>query len=175
LDAAPQDGEAPVGSEREGVEGRVPEALPATLVRNRYDPPADLGHLESTPPELREKIDALIETLFDYLAGSDSLRAKSDLIAIGKPAFLPVLARMAAVRDQIGDEDTFEERMLESSLMLADRTLREMDGYLEANGRQVLRPGSERKYIVYILRLHYKRWLTVLKDLPEMPGPYDGK
>ena len=37
----------------------------------------------------------------------------------------------------------------------------------------MLRPGSEKRYIEYICRLHYKRWVTVLKDMPAMPGPYD--
>lgn len=140
---------------------------------SRYDPPPDLGHLEDTPPDLRKKIDEFVELMFDQYAGRDSLDAKNKLIAIGKPAFPVILGRMARVRDSITDVDSPEERMLESSLKLADEALREMDGYLTANEKSTLRPGSEKKYIAYICRLHYKRWVKVLSEMPEMPGPFD--
>jgi hypothetical protein len=141
--------------------------------KSKYDPPVDIPHLEDTPPELREKIDNYITSMFDPWAGRDSTDAKYELINIGKPAFPRILAKMAAVRDTITDVDNDDERLIESSLKLADEALREMDGYLTSHTKPVLRPGSEKKYIAYICRLHYKRWVTVLKDMPAMPGPYD--
>jgi hypothetical protein len=80
---------------------------------------------------------------------------------------------MAKIRDTITDNDSMEERLIESSIMLADQCLREMDGYLEGHGKQVIRPGTDKKYLSYILRLHYRRWVEVLKDMDEMPGPFD--
>ena len=80
---------------------------------------------------------------------------------------------MAKFRDTITDVDSLDERLIESSLKLADETLREMDGYLTAKGKTMLRPGSEKQYIGYICRLHYKRWQQKLKNMPEMPGPFD--
>jgi hypothetical protein len=143
----------------------------------KYDPPATLGHLETTPPEQRKEIDDLIAVMFDVDAGRASLEAKAKLAEIGKPAFLPILGRMAQIRDTITDDDTIEERLLESSLMLADQCLREMDGYLDSKGKAWIRPGTDRKYIKYILILHYRRWnelgSTPLKDMAEMPGPFD--
>jgi len=142
-------------------------------LRSRYDPPADLGHLEDTPPELRKQIDDLIKNLMDPMAGRDSLEAKDKLVAIGKPAFPVILGQMARIRDTITDVDSQDERDTESSLKLADEALREMDGYLTANNKSTLRPGSHKEYIAYICRLHYKRWMTTLKDMPKMPGPFD--
>jgi hypothetical protein len=145
----------------------------------RFDPPANLGHLDSTPADQRKQIDELIAVLFDPMAGRDSLDAKKKLAAIGKPAFLPILGKMAAIRDTITDVDSQEEKDTESSLMLADGCLREMDGFLEASGKQIIRPGTDKAYIKYILILHYRRWNdglgagTPLKDMPEMPGPFD--
>ncbi len=167
----------------EASEGAGEESKPAKAIggkpkgtegyTTRYDPPADLGHLPDTPEDLKKKIDDWIGMMMDPMAGSDSHMAKEKLIAVGKPAFLPVLGAMAKIRDSITDVDSHEEKLLESSLRLADTTLRELDGYLEANNRSTLRPGSEKKYIAYICRLHYKRWVTVLKDMPTMPGPFD--
>ena len=45
-----------------------------------------MGHLESTPAELRGKIDSLIDTMFDPFSGIDGQYAKRDLIALGKPS-----------------------------------------------------------------------------------------
>ena len=140
---------------------------------SRWDPPTTLGHLETTPPAERKQIDDLIGLMMDPQAGRDSLDAKAKLAVIGKPAFLPILAAMAKVRDTISDSDTMEERLIESSLRLADQTLREMDGYLNSKEKGTLRPGIDKKYIKYILRLHYRRWQEVLKNMDEMPGPYD--
>ena len=77
------------------------------------------------------------------------------------------------MRDTIGDTDTIDERLIESSLKLADETLREMDGYLESKMKPVIRPGTDKKYIVYIIRLHYRRWKEKLEMMDTMPGPYD--
>ena len=166
------------------VEKAVEEPVPQTLTepaapdekpairKSKYDPPTDIPHLEDTPPRLREKIDFYVGMMFDPWAGRDSTDAKHELINIGKPAFPRILARMAAVRDTITDIDSDEERRIESSLKLADEALREMDGYLTEHAKPVLRPGSEKRYIAYICRLHYKRWVATLKDLRKMPGPY---
>lgn len=155
----------------------APEPLPKRR-GSKWDPPATLGHLETTGPELRAQIDDLIVVMFDPEAGRESLDAKMKLAEIGKPAFPPLLGTMAHVRDTITDDDTLEERILESSLMLADQCLREMDGYLDAHDKAPIRPGTDRKYIEYIVRLHYRRWLdgmgsTPLKDMEEMPGAFD--
>ncbi len=139
----------------------------------RSHPPQDMPHLASTEPELRRKIDELVATMIDIDAGRDSLDAKEALIAIGKPAFPRILGAMAKIRDTITDVDSNNERLIESSLKLADECLREMDGWLTAKGKSSLRPGSEKRYIGYICRLHYKRWQQELKNMSEMPGPYD--
>jgi hypothetical protein len=140
---------------------------------SRWDAPATLGHLKTTPPAQRKQIDDLIGLLMDPQAGRDSLDAKQKLAAIGKPAFPVILGAMARVRDTIGDTDTIEERLIESSLKLADECLREMDGYLESKAKAVIRPGTDRTYIAYIIRLHYKRWKQKLEMMDRMPGPYD--
>jgi hypothetical protein len=147
---------------------RAPEAPR----RSRFDPPATLGHLDATPSRERAEIDRLIGVLLDPEAGRASHEAMAALAAIGKPAFPPLLGATARIRDVITDNDTMEERLLEASLMLADHCLREMDGYLDEHGKQVIRPGTDRKYIAYILRLHYRRWVEVLAEMPEMPGPF---
>jgi hypothetical protein len=149
------------------------EPEPPPPPESRWDPPTDIPHLESTPPDQRAKIDKLIEQMFDPSAGRDSLDAKEMLIVIGKPAFPRVLGRMAKARDEITDVDSHEERLLESSLKLADEALRAMDGWLTMKEKPVLRPGSKKGYIHYICRIHYKRWQQKLKYLDRMPGPYD--
>jgi len=167
---SPEGGETP--TKLGGDAKKKPDGL------GKHDPPATLGHLDSTPPELRKQIDDLIAVLFDPMAGRDCHDAKAKLVAIGKPAFLPILGKMATVRDSITDVDSQPERDMEASLMLADQCLREMDGFLDAQGKQPIRPGTDKNYIAYILRLHYRRWndgfgSTPLKDLPEMPGAFD--
>ncbi|MGQ0612485.1 MAG: hypothetical protein ACT4PV_01875 [Planctomycetaceae bacterium] len=158
----------PVAPDKPKIGGERPRELVSA-----YDAPADLPHLEDTPPEVRARIDELIKLVMDPDAGAASLRAKSELILIGKPAFLRILGAMAQLRDTITDVDSFEERLLESSLKLCDEALREMDGWLSAKGKSVLRPGSEKKYIAYIIRMHYKRWKTDLEKLDKVPGPFD--
>ncbi|HEX5135434.1 MAG TPA: hypothetical protein VFY93_00550 [Planctomycetota bacterium] len=169
---SPEGGETP--TKLGGGTKKTPEGA------GKWDPPATLGHLDSTPPELRKQIDDLIAVLLDPQAGKEVHEAKAKLAAIGKPAFLPVLGKMAAIRDTITDNDTPEERLIESALMQGDGCLREMDGFLEASGKGIIRPGTDKKYIKYILILHYRRWLggmpagaIGLKDMPEMPGPFD--
>lgn len=153
-------------------EPAAPKTEPARPPVSRWDPPADLPHLESTPPELRARIDDRVAVLLDPMAGRDSLAAREELVAIGKPAFPRILGGMAGVRDRITDDDNMDERLRESSLMIADQALRQMDGYLDRMQKSVIRPGSDRKYITYILRLHYKRWTQVLSELDTLPGPY---
>jgi hypothetical protein len=129
---------------------------------SRWDPPATLGHLASTPAEQRKEIDKLIDILFDPEAGRESLTAREKLAAMGKRVFPVILGRMAKVRDTLTDEDTIEERLVESSLRLADECLREIDPYLNDKHKSVIRPGTDAKYVVYVIRLHYKRWVQVL-------------
>ena len=129
---------------------------------SRWDPPATLGHLASTGAEQRKQIDRLIDTLFDPQAGRESLEAQQKLAALGKPVFPVILGRMARIRDTLPDQDTMEERLVESSLKLADTCLREIDPYLNEKAKPVIRPGADAKYIRYILRLHYRRWVEVL-------------
>ncbi len=165
----------------EGGESEKPKLGSGTKkekVKSKYDPPATLGHLETTPPEQRKQIDDWIVLMLDPQAGRDSLDAKTKLAATGKPAFPPVLGAMAKIRDSIADTDSPEERLIESSLKLADECLREMDGYLEAHDKAPIRPGTEKNYIEYVLRIHYRRWMegmgsTPLKDMETMPGPFD--
>jgi hypothetical protein len=161
--AAPRSGRSLGGSTRK-------KRTPGT---SRWDAPATLGHLKSTSPSERTQIDKLVAMLMDPQAGRDSLDAKQKLAAIGKPAFPVILGAMARVRDTIGDTDTIEERLTESSLKLADECLREMDGYLESKMKPVIRPGTDKQYIVYIIRLHYRRWKEKLEMMDTMPGPYD--
>ena len=153
---------------RDGKKKAVP-----VVRKSKWDPPADLAHLKSTPAAVRKKIDALVKVMFDVNEGRGSLIAKDALSAMGKPAFPRILGAMAKIRDTITDVDSGEERMVESSLKLADEALREIDGWLTGKGKSTLRPGSERRYIQYICRLHYKRWMQKLKGMREMPGPFD--
>jgi hypothetical protein len=176
-------GETPADTPEGDGEAEAPKPPPKKLdnrartpegfLKSKFDPPTDIPHVEGTPEDVKKQIDELITVMFDQDAGIDSHHAKKKLIALGKPSFPRILAKMASVRDTITDVDSMEERLLESSLMLADDALREMDGYLEANSKSKLRPGSEKKYIAYICRLHYKRWVQVLEAMPEMPGPFD--
>ena len=140
---------------------------------SRWDAPATLGHLRTTPPAQRKQIDEFVALMMDVQAGRDSLDAKQKLAAIGKPAYPVILGAMAKVRDTIGDTDTIEERLTESSLKLADECLREMDGWLVSKQKAPIRPGTDKQYIVYIIRLHYRRWKEKLEAMDEMPGPYD--
>ena len=163
------------------IEEAIPEPEPGVVEQapirklgsSRWNPPADLPHLESTPPELRKQIDDLIAVLVDVSAGRECLDARQKLIAIGKPAFPRILGAMAGIRDNLTDDDTLEERIEESTLKLCDEALREMDGYLTAMEKSYLRPGTNTRYVQYICRLHYKRWMQVLKDMEELPGPFD--
>jgi hypothetical protein len=143
-----------------------------TLLGPPVDPPAGLAHLADTPRDLRRKIDDLVAVLLDPRGGRDALQAKEELERIGKPAFPRILGAMAGIRDRIADDDTAGERRLESALKLGDECLRALDGYLDGQYKPPVRPGTDKNYIVYILRLHYRRWNGTLKDLDEMPGPY---
>jgi hypothetical protein len=135
-------------------------ALPG--LASRWDPPENIPHLNGTPAKQRAEIDRLVKVLLDVDAGRDSLVAKERLVALGKPAFPRVLAAMARITNGLTDVDNMQERLLESSLKLGDSALREIDPYLKDKGKTVIRPGTDLKYARYILRLHYKRWKTVL-------------
>ncbi len=153
------------GSRRKHADGR--------LRLSKWDPPPDIPHLKETTPEERKKIDEAIVTMMDPDMGRDSHIAKQDLVFMGKKAFPRVLASMAKIRDTITDVDNDEERLIESSLRLADGCLREMDGYLNAYNKTRLSIGCTKRYITYICRLHYKRWIKDLQKMPKMPGPHD--
>lgn len=131
---------------------------------SRWDPPATLGHRETTPAEQRREIDRLVDVMFDPQAGRESLVAQQKLAALGKPVFPVILGRMAALRDKLTDDDTMEERLAESSLKLADECLRQIDPYLNDKGKAPIRPGTDAKYVRYILRLHYRRWTEALSN-----------
>ncbi|MHC4954628.1 MAG: hypothetical protein ACYTGZ_12150 [Planctomycetota bacterium] len=141
--------------------------------KSRYNPPADLGHLESTSAEDKKKIDELIATLFDPDSGRDGFDAKRKLIATGKPAFCPLLAEMVRTKKKLKWDRSIEDNIQMSSVRLADEVLREMDGWVEAKNIQRIVPGTDEKYFDYVTRMYYKRWLTVLQKLDKMPGPYD--
>lgn len=134
---------------------------------SRWDPPPDLPHLDSTPALQRALIDQLIKVMLDVDAGRDALDAKEKLIAIGPRAYPRIVSAMVRITDKLTDNNGAAERLQESSLKLADETLRRMDSYLDDKGKSTIRPGSEKKYIRYILRLHYKRWKDVLAPLAE--------
>jgi hypothetical protein len=129
---------------------------------SKWDPPKTLGHLASTPAERRREIDRLVDILFDPEAGRACLEAREKLAALGRPVFPVILGRMAAIRDTLTDDDTMKERLIESTLMLADQCLRRIDPYLDDHGKALLRPGTDAKYVRYILRLHYRRWTEAL-------------
>jgi hypothetical protein len=57
----------------------------------RHGPPATLGHLDTTPPEIRKEIDELVAVLLDPTASRDSIDAKTRLAGIGKPALVDAL------------------------------------------------------------------------------------
>jgi len=141
---------------------------------SRYNPPEDLEpHLDSTPADKRAEIDKLIDTLFDPDAGKDSHDAKAKLILIGKPAFIPLLARMVKTKKLIKWDNGLDDRLVFSSVRLADVALRNMDGWIEAQNVRPIFAGTDEKYYDYVLRIYYRRWLTELKDMETMPGPYD--
>jgi DNA-directed RNA polymerase subunit RPC12/RpoP len=141
---------------------------------SKYNPPEDLApHLESTPADKRKEIDDLINTMFDPDSGRDGFDAKKKLILIGKPAFIPVLQRMVVTKKNLKWDRSLEDNITLSSVRLADEVLREMDGWIEAKNVQRIVPGSDEKYYDYVLRIYYRRWLTELKDMEKMPGPYD--
>ncbi len=151
------------------LEGVTRTLKAAALKKSKWDPPANLGHLTETTNEERARIDKLIKTMLDPDMGRDSLKAQQELVRFGKKAFPRILGEMAKIRDTITDKDDDEERLIESGLMLGDNCLREIDPYLNAFNKTVLRPGASKRYIVYILRLHYKRWMTDLNPPPKKP------
>jgi hypothetical protein len=140
---------------------------------SKWNPPDDIGHLESTPAEQRKEIDELIAMMFDPYAGRDSIDAKPKLALIGKPAYLPILAAMVKAKANFKWDNQHDDNVNMSSVKLADECLRMMDGYLEANGIGVIRPGTDETYYGYVIRMHYKRWKKTLEALDEMPGPFD--
>lgn len=140
---------------------------------SKWNPPDDIGHLESTSAEQRKEIDELLVMMFDPYAGRDSIDAKPKLALIGKPAYLPILAAMVKAKANFKWDNQHDDNVNMSSVKLADECLRMMDGYLEANGIGVIRPGTDETYYGYVVRMHYKRWKKTLEALDEMPGPFD--
>jgi len=140
---------------------------------SRWNPPEDMGHLKETPADERKVIDDLLTLVFDPLAGKASLSAKQKLAIIGKPAYLPILASIRNAKKTMKWDNQHDDNLLMSSAKLADECLRIMDGYLEANGVGVIRPGTPENFYNFVIRMHYKRWIKTLADLDTMPGPYD--
>jgi hypothetical protein len=67
--------------------------------------PRPLAHLDDTPPEMRTRIDGLVEKLLDLnLRAKDRTAVKNDLLAIGKPALPILLTKMYEI--QITDDTT---------------------------------------------------------------------
>ena len=113
------------------------------------------------------------ELVLDPFAGSDCFDAKQKLAQIGKPAYLPILAKIAKMKDSFKWDNTHDDNVNMASVKLADECLRMMDGYLEANSIGVIRPGTDERYYGYVVRMHYKRWKETLEGLDKMPGPFD--
>lgn len=63
------------GSAGDGAPEPAPEAAPREG-SHKHDPPATLGHLETTPPDERKEIDDLVAVMFDVDAGRASLDAE---------------------------------------------------------------------------------------------------
>ena len=140
---------------------------------SRWNPPDDIGHLESTPAAKRKEIDDLITLMFDPMSGRDGFDAKRKLIQMDKAAFLPLLAKIVSVKKDLKWDRSIDDNQLMSSVRMADEVLREMDGYMEAKSIGKIRPGTDEEYYGYLVRMYYKRWVTELSKLDKMPGPYD--
>ncbi len=140
---------------------------------SRWNPPDDIGHLESTSAEKRKEIDDLITLMFDATAGRDGMDAKRKLIQMDKAAFLPLLAMIVSVKKDLKWDRSIDDNQLMSSVRMADEVLREMDGYMEAKSIGKIRPGTDEEYYGYLVRMYYKRWVTELSKMDKMPGPYD--
>jgi hypothetical protein len=88
--------------------------------RVRYET-RPLGHLESTPPELRERIDRLVDTAVNLSLTVEADEAREDLIEIRKPAIPRILNRF------VGLDMTDMDHIQMANIL--HQTLREMTGY----------------------------------------------
>ena len=165
--------EEPKKLQKEKTRYKIDKKTGKKVRLSRWNPPDDIGHLESTPPEKRKEIDDLITVMFDPSSGSDGFKAKRKLVQMDKAAFLPLLAKIKNTKKLIKWDRSIDDNQLMSSVRMADEVLREMDGYMEAKQIGKIRPGTDEKYYDYLLRIYYKRWLTDLSKLDRMPGPYD--
>ena len=152
---------------------RMPKPKPAeTAQANEWDPPKDLGHWDSTPEEQRAEIDLLLAKLMK--PDGDEAQARLALVAIGKPAYLPILAHLARLdREVLKWDDGKADGVQLGSAMLADLCLRELDGFLDEKSIGVLRPGMDRESYRKVLRIYYKRWRETIEPADEIPGPFD--
>jgi hypothetical protein len=101
--------------------------------------PRPLAHLADTPPELREKIDGLVEKLLDLtLRAKQATAVKNDLIAIGKPALPILLTKMYEIH--ITDDTSLGQ------VTLVNTVLEDITGYDKAGFSPLgVGPESEKK------------------------------
>jgi len=125
-----------------------------------WNAPEGLGHLESTPPELRDSIDARVAELLADDAAS-ALRAQMKLVAIGKPAFPVVLQALAEM------EPAFHPRA--SAARRADECLRWMGG---ADEPPLIGARTSRATFREVVEAHAARWNGSLSSLDALPGPF---
>ncbi len=96
--------------------------------------PEPLPHLDDTPPELRDRIDALCAQLIDLeLRPKENSQAKQELVAIGKPALPALLTKMYETPIETEDDAI--------KLNLVNQALEEITGFYTGYKPQV-REGS---------------------------------
>ncbi|MHC4847933.1 MAG: ChaN family lipoprotein [Planctomycetota bacterium] len=135
-----------------------------------WDAPKDLDHLESTPEELRSKIDELIVVMMGPEEDGEALRAQQLLVEIGKPAFPVVIAALIRLDPKFDASD--EDTVRLSAAQRADSCLRWMDGSGAASELRPLGPGVDKKTFRRIVELHAERWKGELVKMEALPGPY---
>ncbi len=94
------------------------ELSDGAVVRERD--PEPLGHLDDTPPELRQKIDELLVTMIDLELTAQASRAAREMAAIGKPAIPILLTHLY--------ENTLASREESIQANIVDTALREITG-----------------------------------------------
>jgi predicted Zn finger-like uncharacterized protein len=66
--------------------------------------PEPLPHLEDTPPELRTRIDKLIDTMLDLDLTKEASRAREDLVKIGRPTIPRLLTKLYEIPLETEDQ-----------------------------------------------------------------------
>ncbi|PIE21947.1 MAG: hypothetical protein CSA62_14860 [Planctomycetota bacterium] len=131
--------------------------------------PGPLGHLESTPPALRRKIDEWIATLMDPdVPFKKMTAARSGLIESGKPAIPRLLNKLYESKGSGAEEA--------SSLNLIVRCLRELSGGISfgfnismEGGHDSARYQEMRQEVVK----KWYQWWSQNSDRKEFPPPGD--